>query len=37
MFAKIKNCYLGIKKKITKRDALMFLFFHKLEQNKNQF
>ena len=36
MFAKKKkNCYLGIKKKLAKKDALMFLFFLKLEQNKN--
>ena len=35
MSAKKKTCYLGIKKKLTKRDALMFLFFLKLEQNKN--
>ena len=29
MFAKKKKktCYLGIKKKLTKRDALMFYFF----------
>ena len=36
MFAKKKKTfYLEIKKKLTKRDALMFLFFLKLEQNKN--